>query len=257
MSKRLVYTSVCIDKNYIHVMELLFESYKLAGEPVNTDLLVICTPGLEDQIIDALSRFKLKANIWCMHDVKDGFDASSARYQIFNYEHVDQYDTLLYLDADVLVIQNLESTLSIDTKGKLLATAESNIKSESHGGTLFPPDVRNRPAFNGGVLLFNNISVIKQLFNQILEHVDKHKASGVELPSHHEQPFAVYNTINSGLDDIDTIDTVYNPTTWPILPIPHFAHFWGAGFDRMRNSRKLLRMQNFMAALKEHHKNTV
>jgi len=89
MSKRLIYTVCCGDEKYLQLLEMLIESYKLyAGPPDNTDLLVICTSELKDQIQNIISRFDLQADVWCLSNINCKLDAGCARLQIFNYRYI-------------------------------------------------------------------------------------------------------------------------------------------------------------------------
>jgi lipopolysaccharide biosynthesis glycosyltransferase len=87
-----------------------------------------------------------------------------------------QYEKVLYLDTDILVIKDIQPIFKIAQADVLYALEEGTVGPEMHGwdywGTLFQEDgtlekYHKKTAFNSGVLLFRNCETIRLLFLQI------------------------------------------------------------------------------------------
>lgn len=217
--KSLVYISVFLKKDYINLLNLLFESLIVSRTDLNNiDILVITQNDFKCDIKKISEKCKIDIEIKCLDfwyskykknrrktqkKYIDILDASQMSLRIFELVNLDLYEKILYLDADVLVLRDLNEIFNIQIKNKLYAEQQSNIKSGHHGSMFFDFTKMNKntPAFCAGILLFKNCNEIKELFKKTLKHIKEHIISKKPIPMCVEQPFLVYNTIMCNLYD--------------------------------------------------------
>jgi hypothetical protein len=179
------------------------------------------------------------------------FESACARLHIFDYEHLDRYDKILYLDTDILVNGNFtplfETNLASD---KIYAIEEGKIgrdESNYYGGQFFDFNSvdRDRSAFTSGVMYFCNNLKIKTLFDIIKGHIKSYTESGLQPPCCLDQPFIVYNTYTQGMSDNQLMKQFleHNPDSVSSSVIYHFSG--GVGHYHSKHYR----MTNFLGKI--------
>jgi hypothetical protein len=105
------------------------------------------------------------------------FEASAARLHIFEYENIDHYNKILYLDTDIIIQGNIMKIFECLIEDKLYAVKENNINTSFNGAFFFDFNKfdLNTPAFNAGVLLFKNSANIRRVFCDINKHIQNFK----------------------------------------------------------------------------------
>ena len=230
MNKTLIYSCVFFNKNYLNLIDLLLKSYKLFGNaPDNVDYLIMCNPDYEKKVQTIFENLNISGKIWCL-DLKSKFDACCSRLNIFNYPNINLYNKILYLDSDILITNSLNNILDFTLENKLYALQEGNTEHDYWGRNLFDKNP-NCPAFSSGVLLFNNNAIIKDLFDQIIPHINeelkKHnyeilfqqKKEVEALPFFGDQPFIVYHAFKNNLYDYDDEEVERKKRTATVLRI--------------------------------------
>jgi hypothetical protein len=201
--RNLIYACVFFQEKYIDLLEILANSLKTYGTSSNlkdTDFVVFTSTNFCQKIDRFMSTLKIPIYYFVHDNITTMPQSAFIRLFIFNYRHIEEYDKILYLDTDILINGDLNTIfdLNIDDD-KLYVVKEGTIKCKLWGGDDFFDFSKhdpNTPAFSSGVLYFRNSNVIKQLFQEILEHV--HLFTVIEkkpVPCCMDQPFFVYNAI--------------------------------------------------------------
>ena len=206
--KNLVYISCSFSDQYIIILEILLESLVTLGKVnfTTTDVLIMTDNILHQKIVDLCNKLKIPAK-FIVSDIKTKFDAAAYRLNIFNYSEIDKYSKLLYLDCDIVIVNDINTIFALDLENKLYAGSEETSTSYMHGNHIWMRQSEKNPnktTFSTGLLLFNNCTEIKNLFietnNTIIELADL-KADGAW-----EQPYLNYCTIKNNLYAGNIID---------------------------------------------------
>jgi len=177
------------------MLSLLVKSIYIYGNVDNdTDILIYTSTNFK-YIIENSQFYSEKIHFF-INDNKNTVDkACKARLDLFEYENINNYNRILYLDTDILIQKNINCIFDLIQEDKIYAIKEGNITNDKEdywgGKTLFANEYNNfkdKSAFNSGVLLFNNSFTIQQLFKTIKEHINTNKNA-----KFHDQPYFVYN----------------------------------------------------------------
>ena len=190
------------------MLELLLKTMALKGN-INkntTDILIYTQSDFEDDIKKIATSLglsikteilNLTSPLSIVNPKYSLFESSRCRLSIFNYKDIDKYSKILYFDTDILINGDINTILNLHTEDDKLYAAEcGNITEEFYGSFLFDYNtLENKKAFSNSVLLFNNSPVIKDLFNNVNNHINKDiyilkKA----IPTCLEQPYVIYNS---------------------------------------------------------------
>jgi lipopolysaccharide biosynthesis glycosyltransferase len=255
-------------EEYYKLLELTLISIKLFSKTVGADFLVFTCKEFEERLKALVATLELPLEILIV-DAKTPHEASSYKLHIFNYEKINDYSKLLYVDIDILVQGDLMQIFDLCKDDKLYAATQDTIGShDGLGATFFDFSKidRNTPAINAGVLLFKNSPVIRLLFTTINKHISDMKQLNINLPACYEQPFVNYHAVSAGLFEpiLDYIHLTYN--TWPGHEIPIsplkssvlINHFIGAipiGKDKWQS--KLIQEGYHMTHLLDSYKDIV
>lgn len=253
MKKTLIYSCVFFNEKYIQLIKLLLKSYKLFGNSNdNIEYLIICNPEFKNKIQEIFDKLNINGKIWCL-ELKSKFEAGYSRLKIFDYPNINLYNKILYLDCDILITNSINNILGFKLENKLYVLQEGNTNHAFWGRELF--DINpNCSAFTSGILLFNNNMIIKDLFSQILLHINNHINSNLPIPMCLDQPFIVYYAVKNNLyNNQKLIDLVINnPNTfdnWRGKDMPQnynkqtICHFPGVPGHY---ESKIEKMSNFM-----------
>lgn len=192
-----VFCCIFNQEQYIDMFYLLLESLFIYGN-VSTVLVYTSTPFMNRIKNSHLFHEKIKFEI---NDTYDTIDkACKARLDLFNLD-IAKYDKILYLDTDILVKDDIQKVFDVCTEDILYVLEEGDIcdNRDYFGKTLFGNNVdyKDTSAFTSAILLFNNCSKIKDLFDAIKEDI----VSRPYKNSFHDQPYIVYNAFRYNLYD--------------------------------------------------------
>ena len=241
MIKTIIYSCVFFNETYINLINLLLKSYKLFGNSSgDVDYLIICNPDFQKKIQAIFDNLNISGKIWCI-DVRTKFKARYSRLKIFNYPNINLYSKILYLDCDILVTNSINNILDFQLENKLYALQEGNTNHEYWGSQFFDKNP-NCSAFTSGILLFNNNTIIKDLFSQILLHIHNHITSNSPIPICLDQPFIVYHAVKNNLYDNQKLINIVinNPNNFNNETISHFPGGQG------NYESKIVKMTNYM-----------
>ena len=202
----LIYICVFHKESYINLLKLLITSISVKSHinKYTTDILIITSPTFQILIEKELLNFDLPINYYTL-ELNTLFEAGCARLNIFDYENINKYDNILYLDTDILVNGNLNIIFNSDIRAdKIYVLEEGNIGHEFWGSQFFDFSKINSdtPAFTSGILYFKRSHPIQELFEDIKKHIiDYIFIKKNDIPSCLDQPFIVYNSISSNKYD--------------------------------------------------------
>ena len=193
----LIYLCVFFQKEYIKLLSLLINSINLCyniNKEVKTDILILTSYDFQPLIDSEISKYNLPIKYF-IFNVNSLFQAGCARLNIFNYENINTYENILYLDADILINGNLDILFNLNINDNdIYAFGEGNLYHECWGGQLVDKQKYNDAlAFNTGILYFKNSIKIKTLFEDIKGHINEYTKNH-NIPICLDQPFIVYNS---------------------------------------------------------------
>lgn len=194
----LIYICVFCQESYINLLKLLITSILMKGNinKETTDILIITSPSFQPLIQKELELIDLPIRYYIL-DLHTLMEACSCKLKIFQYNEIDKYEKILYLDTDVLVNSDINILFNTEIPSdKLHALEESYIGHEYSGGIFFDLKAfyKYTPAFSSGVFYFINSISIKKLFEDTNIHIDNYMRENNEPPGCLEQPFLIYNS---------------------------------------------------------------
>lgn len=216
----LIYMCVFHKESYINLLKLLITSISVKSN-INkntSDILIITSPYFQLLLEKELLDFDLPINYY-MLELSTLYECSCARLNIFDYQNINKYDKILYLDTDVLVNGDLNIFFNIDICcDKIYALEEGIIGDEFFGSFLFDFSKidKETTAFTSGILFFKRSAEIKNLFEDTKKLIiDYIYINNNNIPSCLVQPFIVYNSIITNKYDNQVMKEYVenNPTT--------------------------------------------
>ena len=196
-----IFCCVFTQKQYVDMFYLLLESILIYGNlDENTNILVYTSTPFMNMIKEShlFNNEQIKFEI---NDTYDNIDkACKARLDLFHLPSVSSYSKILYLDTDIIIIDDINKVFSVCDEDILYTLEEGEIYCEYEywGKCLFGDEINNyidQTAFTSGILLFNNCEKIKDLFNKINEDIIKRPYKF----SCYDQPYIVYNSFKYNL----------------------------------------------------------
>ena len=167
---------VCVfyNPNYIHLLKLLARSISIKSKinKETTEILIMTSPSFQPIIQKELENFNLPVNYYLLN-LNNILEAACARLSIFNYENINKYDKILYLDTDILINSDINVLFNLELSSeKIYVLEEGRLDTQDHGNQFFDFTKydRNIPAFTSGIILFKNSDSIKTLFNNVESH---------------------------------------------------------------------------------------
>ena len=190
-SKNLVYYTHGFSNKFLDLLELSIRSLRLQN---NNDVVVICDESFVD---DCKNKLKNYTNIF-IHVVKDSksaHEASMNKLKIFDYENINNYNKILFIDSDIIVHTNLISIFNNINDDNILYVKKESDNFDDHTAIywslkLYTDEdlnnfkLKNIHIFNCGQFGFINSESMKIHFNNINIMINTHKGE-----SFYEQSF--------------------------------------------------------------------
>lgn len=184
------------NKRCIQFLKLFLQSLEKYGNlnKDNTDILVITSNSFYNDIIQNIENIDIPVKFWLVNEIDNIMDSACYRLNIFDYKDIAEYSKILYVDTDVLVCKDINIIFNLSLDDKLYAIQEGTVSDEWHGAEFFNFTSLDKetPAFNSGVLLFNNNAYIQKLFKDIKNHIIDNNGT---VTSAYDQNYIVYNAI--------------------------------------------------------------
>jgi lipopolysaccharide biosynthesis glycosyltransferase len=191
----LIYVCVFHQQNYINLLKLLINSISVKANinKETTDILIITCPSFHDKIKKELGGYDLPLHYYIL-DLHTMMEASCCKLKIFQYDKIDTYKKILYLDTDVLINSDINVLFDIEISSDKLYALEEGTISHDFWGSQFFDSKKDDPAFSAGVFYFMNSLSMKKLFQDTNTHISDHLSKKYGIPSCLDQPFLVYNS---------------------------------------------------------------
>ncbi len=200
--QNLVYVCVFLAEGYVQLLELLLRSIQRFSIRQNFDVLVMTSTDLEPMVKAAASKLNFPISVMTA-SCSNVFQATCARINIFDYEGVDRYQTLLYLDTDILITGELSNLFDLQIDDKLYGCAGAHVGLPNFGKQFFDFTTIDQKTIgiNSGTLLFKNSENMRGLFSRIRTHMESFAAEGKQVPYALDQPFINYHAVKDDLYD--------------------------------------------------------
>ena len=218
--RNLIYCSVFYNTDYILLLQELLRSIKRCGGlDENTDLLIFTHPNYKEDIQKVADSLSIPVLFFCI-DFNTLFHSAYARLFLYEWKSIQLYETILYLDTDILINGVLGRIFTLPIEPNCLyALQEGTIGSSFWGGDLFDLTIWNpaTPGFTSGVLLFKNSPGIQILFHDTIHHIHRDLyIEGKRIPDCLEQPYIIYNAYKQNKYNIKILkDYVENNPVCP------------------------------------------
>ena len=183
----LIYSCLFYNEKYLLIIEKLLVSFHKYNKSSNLIYLIITSPKLENKVLEICKKIDLKFKIWTLNicnnetEIYNIYESTYVRYFIYKYPELNNYKKILYLDCDILVLNNLEVLFNIETSNNIYAMFETSHRT-GHGSlfndTEFEILKKNKATFTTAILLFDNNSIIlsyvENIFNNIRNFHNKY-----------------------------------------------------------------------------------
>jgi hypothetical protein len=163
----------------------------------------------DDTHVLVITDSELKPNIEAKHkNVKiweqpcdDVYDAYTLRTKIMNWSQIDDYDKILYLDIDIIIIRPIITLFNLEfDDDEFCVLKESDFKTSTRDADFFDYSKfdADAPAFTSAIILFKNSLKNKQVWGWVQVHIADYKTKYGKLPEYCDQSFIIYQFIING-----------------------------------------------------------
>lgn len=171
---KLVYSCVFVKKEYIEIINKLLTTFNKYKENRNITYLIITSPDFEKDIRKIFEKLDIIYDIFLIdilneNELDNVYESTYSRYRIFEYPKIDDFKKIMYLDCDIVIVNNINPIFSIDTNDKFYFMNEK--KDRYCHCSLFSDDEFNNlnenQTFTTAVILFENNDIIKDYMRNI------------------------------------------------------------------------------------------
>lgn len=175
-TKNLIYFTLFNEPDYVEVLNMCLKSIDYNTPTKNFDILIITDEVTKPLLshLQVLSSFNVK---YMLKDrVTDPVVASAQKLRISEFTEINDYKKILFLDADILLLGDINSLFIDDIEDNYLDVVKidaGNPVSTNHSLKFFNEtelhyilDNRIYP-FNAGHFLFNNTKKMQEHFNTV------------------------------------------------------------------------------------------
>jgi len=175
--KNLLYYVVFGDINYVN---LLVKSINSLSNAANFDILVFTDASTKEKIVTALGTNNRAVTYKLVSTPIDGVAASTVKTTIFDFENINNYEKILYLDADTIITRDISEVFGLNIQYNKIYTAyNKNLKLDTHKTSFYHGFAmindadytvitdNNQMPFNAGQFLFKNSTKMKLHFQNV------------------------------------------------------------------------------------------
>jgi len=245
--KHLLYMGTFLKEEYLAMLRLLLQTIIQYTNLEGIDILIITSHERKEAVQTIANDLNISLRTMIVENVIAARDASIAKLNIFDYEHIDDYGKILYLDTDMLTQKDLSPIFKLPIENRTYFVGEGTIEDDFHGSWFFDLTQMDRTivGMNGGAFFFPNTPEIKTLFQICRDHIALHKNHSFPNPECFEQPYLNYHFIGSGYYNSTVLSeyiqlSLNNPTIKPNTSIIHFA----GNQENVQN--KIIRMKDYI-----------
>lgn len=176
-TKNLVYYSIGGKLEFLDTLKLSLTTLFTKGGD-NFDVLFICPQTWVDSINEIVSPYNRTVHFLIVPEENDGIKITLNRIKIYDFESINTYKHILYLDADIIINGNIDPIFESTILKKLNTACNRNITTGNHRGVFhslryLPADDENLPnlelnrPFNSGQFSFKNSVQMKMHFDNV------------------------------------------------------------------------------------------
>ena len=244
----LIYTTLGFNIEWFKVVLILIDSLIEYSLPINYDFLIICDSNMYDYISNYIKE-NTKYNVINIYIHNVGFNSSKPdiasinKLRIFDYENINKYNKILFMDGDIISTLNVNNIFDLLINDNILYVYKEKTDINDHNSKFWGfcnytnnelenLKKNNIYPFNAGLFLFFNTNEIKNDFNNILNNIKNHKGE-----YYYEQSFMNYYFNKKGNINYD-IFTNDNYKMFPDQKIPylnkiiHFCCSSASGYSK-------------------------
>jgi hypothetical protein len=243
--KSLVYYTIGCKRGYIEMLDLSIQSLR---KVYSGAIGILCDESMlsecKEKIPDAI--------YWSVPDSETGQIASMNKLRVFDFIEVDDYDAVLYLDADILAVNPIDSYFEGITEDGMLYVYTESDKQDRHKELFWSLQTyteedyaflrrNNILPFNAGAFGFRPTQVMKDQFQEVRDSIASHTG-----PYFYEQSFlnVYFNLRNKTVRTLFTPDTyIFFPQTGTPYKNARLLHFADASQSA---TRKCNRMRDYL-----------
>jgi alpha-N-acetylglucosamine transferase len=211
--KNLIYYSV-FDKPYSELLKISICSL-IKTKSKNFDILILTDLDTKKYIEYFLNKINYKINYKILEKPLSRIESSMCKVKIYDFQDINEYENILYLDCDIIAIKNIDSIFN-ELKHETLYVSHNNnmLKLEAHK---FNPYIGfqsidesifnqikqyNQRPFNAGQFLFKNSLKMKRHFENLNWFIKNWPGKYFFEQSFMNYYFCSGILINSLLDDL-------------------------------------------------------
>lgn len=200
----LVYSCIFNNEKYLIIIEKLLSSfYKHNKDNYDMTYLIITSSNFKEKITEICNKINLNFKIWIIDicnnesNIDNIYESTYIRYYIYEYPEINNYKKILYLDCDIIILNNIKPLFELQLHNNIYAIYEKTHRS-AHGSLFNNEDYEifknNNHSFTSAVFLFNNNSIILSYLKHIFIYIkDFHNEN--KSPLHcYDQP--IVNRLN-------------------------------------------------------------
>ena len=193
----LIYSCVFTNENYITLFKKLLTSYCRYNDTSNACYLVITSEDFREKIMSILSESGLEHyDIWtldvCTNPSKDYnvYESTYTRYFLFNYPKLHKFEKILYLDCDILIVNNIDSLFSLELENKFYFVHEP-MDRYNHCALFNDSEYENLDSectFTTAIILFENTPINSSNLEKFYDFVKKLHMNYINPLPAYDQP---------------------------------------------------------------------
>lgn len=246
-NKNLIYSSV-FGQGYYELYKLLMLSIDNTTTNKTFDVLIITDAPTKRRITSSAFAKKFNISYMVIDTPANGVEASKTKCKIFDWEKINDYNKILFLDSDIIAFDDISSVFGLEYESGCLYTAYNNnmnfdvaFNSKYYSITPATDEMlqayksQNQQPFNAGQFLFINSLKMQEHFSNINWFMNNWPGEYFFEQSFMVQYFCRNFLTNSTvLNKIFTIKSitpsVFDPENVSQVQTP-FIHFAGAALN--------------------------
>jgi predicted O-methyltransferase YrrM len=228
---------------------MLLESIELFAKlETSTTHLVIYTNTVHMNTIKGSHLF---CPDWIQFEINDTYvsvdQACKARLDLFQLSCISHYDTILYIDTDIIIAGDINQVFSLCQEDKLYVVQENELKSnpyaaDYYGFSLFSESqlsaLPNWYTFTSGMMLFRNSPRMHSFFEKVYNDTK----TRTQIRTFVDQSFIVHHALVDQLHDFGLGSLAINNNF--DITVPHVIHHFPGWVGR--HEIKLPKMASFL-----------
>lgn len=177
--KNLIYYTVFGDSGYVDLLELSINSILSFPNKIFWDFLIITDKETKTKINQIVFSKPINLHFLILDTPSDGVEASKCKIRLYDWEFIDEYQNILFLDTDIVAIENIDSVFDACLENNVVYTAYGqnpntlDFRNYYHGFEIlskeFVQEMKNtkQQPFNAGQFLFKNSKIMRAHFTNI------------------------------------------------------------------------------------------